>query len=312
MIGSWRRKSEKHDFFLNNIAAGHQFHFHFFERCNMSKRIVVGLDGSPYAQSALDLAVRRAKMYQSTIIGISVVDVPIIEQLSTGAQPGAMFISSAALTSSLNDAKEQAQSHIAKFRDLCSSEGVSCEDVIFSGSMIEALLEEGKTSDIIIIGLKTFFQFPSQEDSGQILAHLLKHPTCPVLAVPKILELPQHIIIAYDGSADAARALKAYAYITPDLPAIYPVSLLCIDTDYEAKKFHLEKAALFLRTHGIDAEIVIRSGKPAQTILAAAKELSPSLIILGTPVYKGISERLFGSVAEEIISDGTIPIFAYH
>jgi nucleotide-binding universal stress UspA family protein len=278
----------------------------------MSKRIVVGLDGSPYAQTALDLAVRRAKLYKSTIIGITVVDVPIIEQISAGAQPGAMYITSTALTSSLNEAKEQAQDHIAQFRKICASEDITCEDVIFSGSMIEALLEEGKTSDIIIIGLKTFFQSPAHEDSEASLSQLLKHPTCPVLAVPKILELPQHIIIAYDGSADAARALKAYAYITPDLPAIYPVTLLCIDTDYEKKKFHLEKAALFLRTHGIEAEIVISSGKPAQTILSTAKERSPSLIILGSPVYKGISERLFGSVAEEIIRDGTIPIFAYH
>ena len=57
---------------------------------------------------------------------------------------------------------------------------------------------------------------------------------------------------------------------------------------------------------------MIRSGKPAHTILSTAKELAPSLIILGSPVYKGLAERLFGSVAEEIIKDGTIPVFAYH
>ena len=278
----------------------------------MSKRIIVGLDGSPHAKAALQLAIRRAKLYKSTVIGMTVVDVPMIEQISAGAQPGAMYLSPTALTSTLNEAKELAQQRITEFRSLCLYEGVHCEDLIFSGTAVEALLEEGKTADLIVIGLKTYFQYPLQEDTGLTLNELLKHPTCPVLAIPEHLELPQHILIAYDGSAGAARALKAYTYITPDLPAVYPVTLLCIDTDYESKKFQLEKAALFLRAHGIDAEIMIRSGKPAHTILSTAKELAPSLIILGSPVYKGLAERLFGSVAEEIIKDGTIPVFAYH
>jgi nucleotide-binding universal stress UspA family protein len=278
----------------------------------MSRRIVVGLDGSPHANAALELAVRRAKLYKSIIIGVTVVDVPMIEQISAGAQPGAMYISATALTSTLNEAKDLAQLRIAEFRKVCLREDVHCEDLIFSGAVVDALLEEGKTADLIVIGLKTYFQYPRQEDSVRTLNELLKHPTCPVLAIPEHIDLPQHILIAYDGSAGAARALKAYTYITPDIPAVYPVTLLCIDTDYESKKYQLEKAVLFLRTHGIDAEIMIRGGKTAHTILATAKELAPSLIIIGSPVYKGIAERIFGSVSEEIINDGTIPVFAYH
>ena len=85
----------------------------------MSKRIVVGLDGSPYAKSALNLAIRRARIYNSTLIGVTVIDRPSIEHLSVGAQPGALQISEETVSTMLNDAKRHSEDLIAQFRMTC-------------------------------------------------------------------------------------------------------------------------------------------------------------------------------------------------
>jgi nucleotide-binding universal stress UspA family protein len=278
----------------------------------MSKRIVVGLDGSPFARSALDLAIRRSKVYCGTIIGVAVIDRPSIEQLAAGAQPGAFQMSEHTVSSMLNDAKRHAEELIAQFRMTCDLEKVAHEDIIYTGSPCDGLLDEGKTADLIITGLRTFFHYPTREGPGDTLEQLLKIPVCPVLAVPEKSELPQNVVIAYDGSRGAARALQAYAHVTPDIPEIFPVTLLCVASDYDKNKFHLEKAARFLRAHGIEARMMLRTGKPADAIKQVIQELHPALLILGRPLRRGITEMLFGSTARSIIKDGTIPVFVYH
>jgi nucleotide-binding universal stress UspA family protein len=278
----------------------------------MSKRIVVGLDGSPYARSALEMAIRRAKVYGSTLIGVAVIDRPSIEQLAAGAQPGAFQFAEKAVSTMLNDAKEHAENLIAQFRMECDLHRIEHEDIIYTGTPYEGLGQEGRTADLIVTGLRTFFHYPTHEGPGDTLEMLLKEPVCPVLAVPQELELPRNVIIAYDGSIGAARALQAYAHVTPDIPEIYPVTLLCVASDYDRNKYHLEKAARFLRAHGLEARMMLRTGKPIDAIRQVMKELHPALIILGRPIRQGIADYIFGSTTGSIIKDGTIPVFVFH
>ena len=278
----------------------------------MSKRIVVGLDGSPYSRSAVDMAIRRANVYDGTLIGVAVIDRPRIEQLAAGAQPGAFQMSEHAVSAMLNDAKQHAEELIAQFRMTCDLSGVAHEDIIYTGTPFEGLMQEGKTADLIITGVRTFFHYPTREGPGDTLEHLLRDPVCPVLAVPEELQLPHNVVIAYDGSRGAARALQAYAHVTPDIPEIYPVTLLCVAAEYDKHKYHLEKAARFLRAHGIEARIMLRTGKPFDAIMQVLKELSPALVILGRPLRGGLTARLFGSTADSIIRDGTVPVFFFH
>lgn len=278
----------------------------------MSKRIVVGLDGSPYADSAVQMAIRRAKMYDGTVIGVAVIDRPNIEQIAAGAQPGAIQMSGNAVSTMLNDAKERAEKLIALFRMECEQHEVGFEDIIYSGVPFEGLAQEGMTADLILIGLRTFFHYPTREGPGDTLEQLLKDPVCPVLAVPKDSELPRNVVIAYDGTIGAARALQAYAHVTPNLPEIYPVTLLCVASDYDRNKYHLEKATRYLRAHGIDAQVLMRTGKPLDAIIQVMKELHPGLIILGRPIHQGLVERIFGSIGRSILKEGNIPMFVFH
>jgi nucleotide-binding universal stress UspA family protein len=278
----------------------------------MSRRIVVGLDGSPYSASALDLALRRAQFYRATVIGVAVIDQPAIEHLAIGAPPGVLQLSHESLSVVFVNAKKRAETLIAAFRALCTKAGVEHEDIIHSGPPSEGLLDEGRTADLIITGLRTYFHYPGEDDSSETLSALLRHPVCPVLAVPETPQLPQNVILAYDGSVGAVRAMHAYVHVTPTLPKDITVTLFCVAKEYEKHKFHLEKAAVFLRAHGLQPQIVIRSGQPAAAIREIAHELQPSLVILGAPVYRGLGERLFGSVTRAIIDDGAIPIFVFH
>ena len=258
------------------------------------------------------MAIRRANVYKGTLVGVAIIDRPSIEHVAIGAQPGAFQMAEKTVSAMLNDAKGHAENLIAQFRMECDIHGIPHEDIIYSGSPCEGLSQEGKTADMIITGLQTFFHYPTREGPGDTLEMLLKDPVCPVLAVPDDLELPRNVVIAYDGSRGAARALQAYAHITPDIPDIYPVTLLCVAAEYDKNKFHLEKAARFLRAHGIEARMMLRTGKPLDAIRQVLKDLHPALIILGRPMRVGFTELLFGSTAGSIIKDKTVPVFVFH
>jgi nucleotide-binding universal stress UspA family protein len=279
----------------------------------MSKRIVVGLDGSAHSTQALRLALRRVKDYRGVLVGMAVVDQPSIEHIAIGAQPGAFEMTDRSVSIAVKEAKRRAEDLIAGFRQTCEQEHVTFEDVIYSGAPHEGLLQEGKTADLIVIGMHTHFYHSGMEDSLYTLGQVLKQPVCPIIAVPGVMDrLPEHIIITYDGSASAARAMQAYVHITPNLPSVYDVTLLCVSHEYREIKYLLEKAAQYLKAHSIATTIVVREGTPAEVILSLARELHPSIVTLGSPLYKGLSERLFGSTMETIIQAETVPIFAYH
>lgn len=277
----------------------------------MSRRIVVGLDGSPFAEAALDLALRRAQHFNSTVIGVAVIDASSIEHLSAGAQPGAMHVAESAVAHITSETKRHAEQNIAAFRARCAQSGVQCEDVIHTGTPAEALLLESRTADLLVLGLRTHFGYsPTQPDDT--LLRVLQQPIAPVVAVPAASAPPAHIIFAYDGSTGAARALQAYVHVTPFLPKDFPVSLLCVAREYDQHKYDLEKAAQFLRAHSFQPQLIVRTGTPAEAILKAADEYAPALVILGTPPYRGIGERIFGSVAGTILKKESVAVFVFH
>jgi nucleotide-binding universal stress UspA family protein len=277
----------------------------------MSRRIVVGLDGSPFSQAALDLALRRAQHFNSTVIGVAVVDASSIDHLSAGAQPGAMHVAESTVARITSEAKRHAEEHVAAFRVRCAESEVQCEDVIHTGTPADALLRESRTADLLVLGLRTHFGYPPSQPDDTLL-RILQQPIAPVVAVPADAPLPAHIIFAYDGSPGSARALQAYVHVTPFLPKDFPVSLLCVAREYDQHKYDLEKAAEFLRAHSFQPQLIVRTGTPAEAILQAAGEHAPALVILGTPPYRGIGERIFGSVAGTVLKNESVAVFVFH
>lgn len=53
---------------------------------------------------------------------------------------------------------------------------------------------------------------------------------------------------------------------------------------------------------------LVRTGDPAQTILAVANELGVDVIVMATHGYKGVQRLLVGTVAEHIVREAEQPV----
>lgn len=60
--------------------------------------------------------------------------------------------------------------------------------------------------------------------------------------------------------------------------------------------------------HGVDVETAVRTGDPAESILAYADEVGADLIVAGTHGRSGLRRRVIGSVAERLVRHADCPV----
>jgi nucleotide-binding universal stress UspA family protein len=123
----------------------------------------------------------------------------------------------------------------------------------------------------------------------------------------------EDVLVAYDGSATAARAL--HSAVETGLLESDHVHVLAIDADEHVLASETaQRAVEFLAFHGIEAHnIGIHSDDPpSQIILDEALGRKAGLIVMGAYGHSGIAEWLFGSTTKYIIQHTNVPLFLYH
>jgi nucleotide-binding universal stress UspA family protein len=71
---------------------------------------------------------------------------------------------------------------------------------------------------------------------------------------------------------------------------------------------YLASIAATLRARGVVVSYAIRSGRPDEEIVAAAREAGADLIAMSTHGRSGLGRLLFGSVAEQVLRHADVPV----
>ncbi len=136
------------------------------------------------------------------------------------------------------------------------------------------------------------------------------------------------ILVPLDGSELSESALTHVIDITPDFHAVEVVLIRVrepldpnvigtldakvaveLDEAYrdEAARY-LDKVVETLKEKGIAAKTEVLSGNPAEEIIKYSQKNDIDLIIMSTRGRSGISRLVFGSVAEKVIRNSTVPV----
>jgi nucleotide-binding universal stress UspA family protein len=111
---------------------------------------------------------------------------------------------------------------------------------------------------------------------------------------------PRRILVAFDGSEQAWRALDVAARMTGYGSTLTVVS---IGRDGNGSvRGLLDQAHARLLGHQVPATYVERRGAPAAELVAAAGELGSDLVVIGRRTG-GTDEPLPGSVSAEVLRD---------
>ncbi|MFC5136543.1 MULTISPECIES: universal stress protein [Haloferacaceae] len=138
--------------------------------------------------------------------------------------------------------------------------------------------------------------------------------------------MPTNVLVAFDGSPLAERALTYAIETFPDaaITTIYIINPIDSVIDVEAGGLpvaedwyeNAQKRAVTIQTtavdlaaeHDRDIDTVTEVGRPAHTIVDYADDHNIDQIVMGSHGRSGIDRTFLGSVAETVSRRGQIPV----
>ena len=165
----------------------------------MLRSILVGLDGSPTSESAVELGIRWAGQFGALLVGIGIIDEPTIrkpEPVPLGAGPYKLRRDA----EQMRDARVKVEQLLERFVLRCTEAEVACKLLEDVGLPSEQILLEAQRFDLILLGRESHFHFETQDRADETLRRVIKHGPRPVVAVPESLPVGDAAVVAYDGS----------------------------------------------------------------------------------------------------------------
>jgi nucleotide-binding universal stress UspA family protein len=132
------------------------------------------------------------------------------------------------------------------------------------------------------------------------------------------------ILIAYDGSDSARRALEEAAAlvrngervtivsVAEELPQVGRAPAMLLPEEDEDRKHQLLEAKEVLRRLGVNAELVERRGDAASKILDEAEKQEADLIVLGSRGLNSARRWLVGSVSTRVMHHASCNVLVVH
>jgi nucleotide-binding universal stress UspA family protein len=273
--------------------------------------MVIGLDGSAYSSSAIALGLRWARRFDALLVGLGIIDEPTIRKPDP-VPLGASHFKAERDEILLARARQQVKQFLEQFARRCTEAGVAFQLLEAVGVPAEHILLEARRFDLIMLGQQTSFHFSTQAEPCETLTTVLKNAPRPVVAVPETLGNGTAVIVAYDGSVQAARALQALQ--SSGLDGADPVHIVSVGADRSEAARHADRAVEFLRWHNIAASPHVLPPEPsvAEVLLDQVRQYQARLLVLGAYGQPTLREFFLGSVTRTVLQHSQVPLFLYH
>jgi nucleotide-binding universal stress UspA family protein len=276
------------------------------------QRLVVLLDGSTYAEQALDIAKLICEGVGAHISLLSGVK-------NSAPEDG--------------DGYHEQEGYLIAVQKQLKEAGFEADYFIFPGSTADATEKfiQERGADLIVTSVRGKSGV-THWLTGGVSRKLVRRTAVPVLLVQPpeqdAMMLPEfgRILVALDGSIFSERALpyaRALANAfgselvlvsVPQVPEVTNyrsaadlVESLRAKADKNMRKF-LEAVARSLRDEGLPVRTIVTGSIPARTIVSVGEEEEADLIIITTQGRGGMDLLFIGSVAERVVQQTQSPV----
>ena len=259
------------------------------------RSILVQAGRDPLNAVRLDTALSLARAVNGHVTLL--IDTPV-ERFVTVDPYGGTFIAREALEAAVaedNALADQLGGRLAQ--------GDVAFDVIkYEINPLEAMLQAANLADLVVVSRHCGFA-----------GDLVVESKAPVLVLGKTAtEFPlSSAAIAWDGSAEAARALRSAAPLLKDCPKVVVLTV----TSDAPSGFPPSEALRYLARHGIKAELIelAKGNSVEETLAAAATHQHAQLLVMGGYGHSRVREFLFGGVTRYFLEDAAGPaLFLAH
>lgn len=259
------------------------------------------------AGSVVPFSIELAKSYSLELGGVSVVDRErLANDESARAAAGAHNLERDGHR--LEMARHLAKTVVLELESACRNASVPYDVSVIEGDLVGELARVARGYDLLICGHTS----GSDAFDRSNLVSILKHNPRPALIVPPNPVRGSGVLLAYDGSFQAARVLATL--VNSGLLKGRPLRVVCLHPEYTTAAVQAATAMSFLRRHGIEAEShpEVLVSEPGAQILEAARRHGAGLIAMGAFGKGSVREFFFGSATQTILEQLSIPVLIDH
>jgi nucleotide-binding universal stress UspA family protein len=278
---------------------------------------LIGLDKSNDGAALAELGIRWARRSGATVVGLAIVDEPGIRAIEpawpVGGTPGVDPVYYRGYEKRLAEVARQATQLVEQFAARCVQAGVAHAELKAVGVPHEVIEQEAQSCDLILVARGCHFRFTRQDDEGNAtLRRVLKNAPRPLVVLPGSPGPEGPVVIAYDGSLQAARALSAFQ--ATGLGESGQVHIVSVDASAAGAAQHAARAQQFLKYHQVEAVPVALgcSTEPANVILEQVHRLRAGLLVMGAYGQPTLREFFVGSVTRTMLERSPVPLFPFH
>ncbi len=174
------------------------------------------------------------------------------------------------------------------------------------GHLSEAALELEADARLFVLGEHYHASTAARIHLDHHVERLVRTVHRPVLVVPgDSFVAPQRVVLAFDGSATAARMVERVA--GSPLLAGLPVMLVMAGEDTPPARGQLSRAQQALEERGFSVSSEIRAGDP-ETVLPARTRDHGTLLVMGAYGHSRIRQFIVGSTTTTLLRTSTVPV----
>ena len=276
------------------------------------KDIMVLCDAGDANDYRVETVLLLAKVYDAHVTGLHLIPYPIIPVYG-GAFPEAIPYTA---SDQLDEATNIENKLKSKFIKKASELEVPCEWKTIDGVDVRYIIDNARYTDLVVVpqGYSRY----GEENTQKIDDYLSIHLGRPIMVIPdlkKVFNLPKYIIIAWNESHEAARAVHDALPFLQYAERIEVVSVSVTSDEEKAYMIYCDDLRKHLSHHNINVEVVSleQSAKgTGEAILSSAIEFDADLIVMGAYGHSRLKEIVLGGTTNHLLKHTTIPLFLSH
>ncbi len=274
----------------------------------MVKSILLAVDGSTYTDAQVKYCTRLAKAFGSQVHVLTVVDVRFFEwAVSMGTEGFVPVIPSSVYQEETKRVLEsKADAVLKKCAAILAKERVPFKSEKLHGPPADLICEQAYLADLVLIGVRGEFARWKSKIGGATLEVVVRQCDKPTLITPETYREIRRLLVAYDGSKKANKALQMAAYFAANLSA--PLAVLTVHDADQLRQKYLQEAQTYLEAYAVETELIGIGGSPEKNIVNMAEERGMDLIVMGAFGHNRIREAILGSTTEYVMRNTNVPV----
>jgi nucleotide-binding universal stress UspA family protein len=277
----------------------------------MLRSLLVGVNGSEWSQAACEIGTAWAAELKIPLTCLGVVDLLSLTYLEP-VPLGAGELATACDVGLIAVEQEKIKAALQRAGELAERSGIECRLLNREGNPATLLGEEAQRHDLIILGRRGHPKVGCSSTPSDTLVEILRHTPRPIVLAAQTIPKASNVVIAYDGSVQAARTLQSF--VSSGLYYGHPLHLVGISNSADAMNQILGRAVDFLGAHCLKAEthVLPVGAGVGESLIDFARRVPAGLMIIGTYGQPWYKELLFGSVTKSVLAQFPVPMFLNH